>query len=105
MERATRAIELSECTVKIITFLTWGEKELVQSALVSGADIGQEGFKGFDNSALLVATYKLLEIGVKEITQKDGTIVKYTNEWMSNLSMEDGDKLYLAINELQGKKK
>ncbi len=105
MKRELKEIKLSNCTVKIITYLLWGEKEAIQSAIIEGAELGENGLKGYDPSALLEAKYKLLEVGIREIVQGDGAISSFSRGWMDNLRIEDGDTLYNALDELQGKKK
>lgn len=91
-------------TVKIIKSFNWGEKENVESFLMKGASINQDGFKNFDTSIMLEAKYNLLGIAIKEIINEAGVSSVFTKDWMDNLSVEDGDLVYNAVDDL-GKKK
>jgi hypothetical protein len=96
-------IKLSNCEVKIKDQLTWGDSERIQSVYIKGAKVDQSGLKDFDASVVSEAKYVLLEITVMEI--KEGEEKKqFTIEWMNNLSIEDGNKLYEAVEALNKKK-
>jgi hypothetical protein len=96
-------IKLSNCEVKIKDQLTWGDSERIQSVYIKGAKVDQSGLKDFDASVVSEAKYVLLEITVMEI--KEGEEKKQFNrEWMNNLSIEDGNKLYEAVEALNKKK-
>jgi len=107
MERLTKFVKLpqSGCSVEIITFLTWGEKEKVQDIMMSGASIEDAGSGkiGFDTSTMLKSKYALLEIAIKSVQCGDET-KQYSKDWMDNLSAEDGDFLMNEIDQI-GKKK
>ena len=100
MERENKTIELSNCKVKIITFLTWGEKEKINSVLMEGAKIDNTGIAGYDSKAILEKKYKLLELCILEIKENEN-IVKFNREWMDGLSVNDGDKLYNEVEKLE----
>lgn len=109
MSRPTQKINLSDCIVEIVTFLTWGEKEDIQAAFISGAKISDikadKNSIDFDPSVFSEARYKLLEIAIKQVAHTDGREPhSYTKEWMRNLSVDDGDTLFDAV-ELLNKKK
>ena len=109
MEREIKTIKLSDCEVDIATSLTWGEKESLDVIVISGVRIKAEGDKevgisGFNAQSVLDAKYKAFEICVKEI-RKDDTKKPYSREWVDTLSIDDGDKLYKAVDEITGKKK
>ncbi len=96
-------IKLSNCEVKIKDQLTWGDNEKIQNVYIKGAKVDQGGLKDFDASVVGEAKYVLLEIVVQEIKEGD-KVSQFTREWMNNLSIEDGNKLYNAVENL-GKKK
>ena len=103
-------IELSNANVEIIEKLTWGQQERIREAMMGGIKVQGLSDKekqslDFDTSVLSKAKYKTLEICIKKITLADGKEVPYTNEWMDNLSVEDGDKLFEAVNEVTSPKK
>jgi hypothetical protein len=54
---------------------------------------------------LAKAKYKALELCVKKITDAEGKESTYSKEWMDNLSVEDGDLLFAAVNEVTDPKK
>lgn len=104
MDRELKTIKLSNGDeVKVLSYLTWGEKEKVTGSMIKGAKLGQGGFSGIEASAVMDGKYTLLELCVKEI--KSGLEVKqFSKEWMDNLSVDDGDLLYEAIDSLTKKK-
>jgi hypothetical protein len=103
--RENKTIQLSGCEVKIISYLTWGEKEKIQGIVLSGASIedAQSGKVGFNPEVISRSKYALLEIAVQGIVEA-GAEKAYSREWMDSLSVEDGDKLYAAVDELSKKK-
>lgn len=105
MSRPIQTIKLSTCEVDILTYLTWGEKEDVQAALLKGTKLqGTSGNVDFDASVLTEAKYKLLELTVKEIRPDNSPAIQFSREWMRDLSVEDGDTLYEAVDLLSKKK-
>lgn len=108
-----KSIELSIGTVEIIENLTWGMYDDIQEAMLSGLKItGVAGQKkedqklNFDlSNANSLGKYKALEVCVKKITLKDGKEVAFSKEWMRDLSVEDGEKLLGAVNEVTKPKK
>jgi len=48
MNRDTKIIQLSNCEVEVYSFLTWGEKEEIQTSLLRGANVNQNGLGGFN---------------------------------------------------------
>ena len=110
MTRPTQTVKLSNCEVDIVTYLSWGEKEDLQAVLLKGASL--QGVTGeakvdFDSSVLSEAKLKLLEVAVKEIREyipSGDKKVEFTREWMRDLSVEDGDTLYEAVDALSKKK-
>lgn len=90
-------VTLSNATVEITDHLTWGQKEAINSAMFSGMKIGTKTQEvDFNAEALLAAKYKTLEVCVLKITEGDKD-VPFSKEWMDSLSIEDGDKLYDAV--------
>jgi hypothetical protein len=102
----TKQVQLSECTVSISQYLTWGEKELIQAELATGAQFTPGSSEVvFNGKAILDAKYRLMEIAIKSIKNSDGTEIKYSREWASNLSQQDGDLLYSELEQVQNIKK
>lgn len=105
MERETKNIKLKNGdVVKIIAFLTWGEKEEIQNVYASGAEINATGLSGYKVEVVAKAKEKLLSLAVKEITKKDGEVVQFSMDYINNLSVEDGDALFEAVDEMTKKK-
>jgi len=104
MTRPIKTVKLSNCEADILTYLTWGEKEDMQSTMLKGAKLqGISGNVDFDASVLTETKYTLLELAVKEIRQGEQKIA-FSRDWMRDLSVEDGDTLYEAVEELTKKK-
>lgn len=103
-------VKLSIGTVQIIDKLTWGQKEEIQSAMLGGlritglTDKDKQDFQ-LDPAVVTKAKYKTLEVCIKKITLSDGKEVAYSKEWMDNLSIEDGDILFQAVDEVTNPKK
>lgn len=101
-----RTISLSNGTlVEIVEKITWGIQEELRAIILGG--VKATGLASKDNQSMeldmtvtLKAKYKALELCVKKITDSNGKIVQYSKEWMDNLSVEDGDVLFNAVNEL-----
>ena len=58
----------------------------------------------FSTDFMLEAKYIALEQAVSKIVT-EGTESLFTRDWMDNLSVDDGNTLYHAVEELSGKKK
>lgn len=106
--QSNKTIELSNCQVVIKDSLTWGDKQQIEASLASGAKLSVKnnneiGDIGFSDNALVESKYKLLEVIVIEVKIADKT-QPFSRDWMNNLSIEDGDKLYNAVEEVTKKK-
>ena len=101
-------VKLNDVTVKIKDALTWGDKERIKNAMNSGAKVSGTNKDDitmlYDASGILEAKYVLLECAVVEIIKADGAKQNFTRDWMDNLTPEDGDKLYDAVDKLKLKK-
>jgi len=102
-------VKLSKAEVKVKDSLTWGDAQKIQGALMSGAkmsgkssNVKEMGFD-FDASAMLESKYVSLECTILEINE-NGKTIQFSRDWMDGLSIEDGDKLYSAVDEIAKKK-
>lgn len=100
-------VSLKDCgaNVEIIDSLSWGQKEEIQEAMLSGVKISKDNIDNrsdiaLDASALSRAKYATLKVCIKHIDDKEGNEIKYTKEWAYNLSTEDGDTLFDAVNKI-----
>ncbi len=102
-------VELSVGKIEIIDSLTWGQQEQLRSVMYSGvklSGIEEDNSKiDIDGSFMAKSRYKALEIAIKKITLNDGKEISYSQEWMDNLTIEDGDKLFTAVDSVTSKKK
>jgi hypothetical protein len=105
MNRETKRVKLSNCEAEIITYLTWGEKEAIQSTILKGAKMNDQGQTNFDPTSFLATKRKALEVAVKKFHYQDGREEVFTMEAMENLSVEDGDTLYAEVDEVTKPKK
>jgi len=103
-KRDVKTINLSNCEVDIVAYLNWGEKEEIQTALLKGANVNQNGLGGFNPEALGDSKYKALSVCVREI-RENGRSFTFNRNWMDGLRVEDGDLLYDAVDELVNPKK
>ena len=103
-ERPIQTVELSNANVQVLTYLTWGEKEEIQAVVTKGTKINEDGVSDFDTGVLLEVKYKALETCVTEVEER-GEKKQFSREWMNNLGVEDGDKLYKVVDELINPKK
>lgn len=98
-------VKLSKSEVELIDHITWGQKERIQSAFLIGVKYGANTHDiGFDDEALLRKKYKEIEVCVKKIVE-DGKEIAYSQEWLENLSIEDGDTLHEAVSKIVGPEK
>jgi hypothetical protein len=89
-------IELSKYKVELKEELSWWDLEEVKSVQMSGVQLDNTGLKGFDASSMLKATLKLIQLSV--ISVKDGeNEIGYSDSWLKNLSVSDGEKLHSAV--------
>lgn len=100
-------IQLKDYNVEIRESLTWGDKEKVQSEMLKGMKMSgaRADNINFDASAMLEGKYKLLELAITKIEDKEGNEINFSRDWMDNLPAEDGDKLYEAVEVLHNVKK
>lgn len=104
MERTTNTLKLTNGEeVKVISALTWGEKEKIDSVIIGGVKVDNSGLKGYDMGVVAERQYQLLELCVKEIIT-NGESKQFTREWMDNLSVEDGDLVFQTVDALTKKK-
>lgn len=98
-------INLTNYIVEAKDSLTWGEVERVRSAIYNGVKITPAGMGDIDVSVITEMKYRLLESAVTSIQEiSTGKTMKFTRDWMNNLSVEDGEELYSAVENLDKKK-
>jgi hypothetical protein len=104
-------IQLSKYTVEIKDDLTWGDAEHIQSVLSKGAKMKMENVENqkptieYDTSVMLESKYATLERAVKKITETEtNKELPFTREWIDNLSIAEGNKVYEAVEALTKKK-
>lgn len=100
-------LKLKDYTVELKDEMTWGdaqriEEVMLSSAKMKGSQSGEMGFD-FDGASLSKTKYVTIELMIKSI-KKGEEEIPYTKEWVDNLSLSDGNKLYEQI-ELLTKKK
>lgn len=104
-------MKLTNYKVDIKDALTWGDKEQIQAEFTKGVKMTGKASQGedmpveFDASVTLQAKYKLLELAIEKIEDNDGNEVEFSKDWMNELPVEDGDKLYEAVDSLRNSKK
>ena len=100
-------IKLKEFTVKLKPEMTWGDSQKIESTFLSSAKMkgGQDSKMNFDfdGTAVTKAKYIAIEVMIETIKKGDEEI-SYSEEWLNNLSLADGEKLHSAVEELTKKK-
>jgi hypothetical protein len=107
-----KTVKLTDYTVELNDQLTYGMNEQIKAATVGAMRISadmrkkleagtEQGEIALNGEAMLAAKYKAAEVIITSIEDKEGTKVRYTNEWLANLSIADGEKLEDAINEIK----
>lgn len=103
-------VDLSKYTVQIKDAITWGMQEQIRGAMLEGVSMsGTPTEKDLMNmklgpEAMSASKYKAIELCVEKITDAEGKDIPYSKEWMDNLSIQDGDALYAAINKVTSPK-
>lgn len=102
-------VKLTNYTVHLKDQMTWGDSEKIQSALMSGAKMqgkaqnaNDVGFD-FDASAMSEAKYVTMECMVQSITDENGKEFNFSRDWVNNLPVADGNKLYSEVDALTKK--
>lgn len=113
-------VKLKVATVKIKDELTWGDEQKIEVAKGSlteegGSEQSETSSETSKQSPEMLksmmkivvenkneAKYVALECAILEIIE-NGTKVEFTRDWMDNLSVSDGEKLYEAVNKLSKK--
>src|SRR5438034_10567433 len=108
-------LPLSVETVSIKPWLTTGQSRELQKILLSKGDININDTK--ESKINPITFFEMQDRGaellIQEIKQKDGTATTFSQDWLNNLHMTDGNLVYEKINEIinlsnlseEGKKK
>ena len=95
-------VTLSNCTVDLKDELTWGDNEEINAESLAALELtkgmldgttDKDGTVKLNGKAILAAKYKAAELIITKIVQNDGTEVRYTKDWLHNLSVSDGSLL------------
>lgn len=91
-------IKLSNGTIEIVDRITWGQQEAIRAAMLSGAKVeaGKKEMEFNAGDSILAGKYKTIEVCVVKITEGEKEI-PFSREWLDNLSPEDGDALFAAV--------
>lgn len=96
-------IKLEKYEVQVKDALTWGDKEEINAIVTNSAKIGNNDSYAVDGFILMQSRFALVRKMVVSI--KDGEhSVPYSEDWLKNLSVADGDKLYSEIEKVSKKK-
>ncbi|QDP67613.1 MAG: hypothetical protein Tp172MES00d2C118482111_7 [Prokaryotic dsDNA virus sp.] len=118
-------IQLSETKVTLKDELSWGDTEQIKAVLLSSLKIDASTRKqiesakdndpidvenmSMDGGAVLDSKVKAAELLITEIVSTteteggtvDGAPIKFSREWLFNLSRTDGDKLMSVVDEIR----
>lgn len=97
-------VKLQDAIVILKDKITWGDAQKVKSALATGEYDFVRGTGGkVTAQSVLESNYVAMECIIVEIREGEKT-KKFTREWVDDLSMDDGDKLFAAVQEVSKKK-
>ena len=105
MNRETKIISLSnDQNVEILNAITWGEQQKIQGIIIQKADISISGSKLSADTMFEYEKFAIKTL-IKEIKEGDN-IIPFSDEWLENLSVVDGDKIWNEVNDIiEAKKK
>ena len=103
MDRTTKLVKLSTYNVDVIDYITWGEQEQIQGVIAQIADL-QTGTGKLNEDTMFNYKKNAIRIAVKKIMEKDIEI-PFSYEWLENLTIDDGEKLYREVETMLSKKK
>jgi hypothetical protein len=91
-------VQLSNASVEIIDHVTWGQRERLKALMMAVFQVqpGENNNIDVNAEAILRAKFAAIEMAIKAITV-DGQTVPYSREWVENLSTDDGDILFAAV--------
>jgi len=100
-------LQLKDYEVELKDEITWGDSQKIEDSIISSAKMkgdktGDMNFD-FDGSAILRAKYIAMNCVIIKIKKGDEEI-PFTNGWVDNLSVSDGNKLYATVEEITKKK-
>lgn len=105
-------LKIDGATVEFIEKLTWGMQEKIRQTLYGALKMQNMSMSNpssarveFSPEAVTNSRYKAIEICIKKITADDGTEIKYSEDWLNNLSVEDGDAIYARANAIANPEK
>jgi len=99
-------VQLKKFKVEIKEEISWGERELINAeyAKLVKPDMKSQEME-MSLEGVFDVKYKALEICVISITNLEGEKIAYSKDWAFNLSQEDGNKLYEAVDNVITEKK
>lgn len=96
-------IKLEKYEVQTKEFLTWGDKEEINAIVTNSAKIGSGESYAVDGFILMQSRFALIKKMIVSIKEGDN-LIQYSDDWLKNLSVADGDKLHSEIEKLSKKK-
>ena len=107
-KRKVNTIKLEEFEVDVVTFLKFGEYQELEKAIVKKVKYQQGSTGGsieFNDDVVVAPKYLLLGMCIMEIRNSAGEKQKFTEEWINDLSLDEGNKVYDVVDELAKPKK
>jgi hypothetical protein len=95
-------VKLTNVEVHLKPEITWWDTEEIKAEMASGAKLNNSGLTGYDGMAMLNAKVKLMEKVVDKIATGE-KVQSFSKEWLKTLSIEDGQKLDEAVENLTKK--
>lgn len=95
-------IELSKYKVQIKDALTWWDAQEITAIQMSSAKLVNNALTGVDGTSFMQSTLKLIEKMIMSVKEGDKEI-GFSEKWLKELSMEDGEKLHSEIEKITTK--
>lgn len=98
-------IKLTNATVTLRDAITWGQKEAINNAMLSGMKMSARSQDiDINAEAMAAGKYKAIEVCIEKIVV-DGSEVSFSREWLDNLPVADGDALYAEVEKITNPEK
>ena len=95
-------LKITNAEVHIKDKFTWGQREELTKEMARGVKVTEMGLKEVDSGPTFEAKYKLLEMTIEKIIDDQGNEIQFSKDWMYNLDVEDGEKIFVAVDEIAG---
>lgn len=98
-----KTIKIGEYNISLVDELTWGQHQDIEDVMLKSVEVDSSGIKQIKSDILRQQKYKVVEVCITKIKKGD-EVIKFSKEWMDNLSKSNGDEILAKVNEITKKK-